>query len=105
MKVETKKLPQSEMELLMEIDAKEWDKFIIQAIQNLSRFVKIEGFRPGMAPRQIAEQKIGLGKILETAADLAVRQIYPEALRQEKIDAIGQPEINVLKIAPDNPFS
>ena len=104
MKVDIKKLPKSEIEMLIEFDAQEWGKFVDQAVQQLSKEIKVEGFRPGNAPRQLLEQKIGQGKILEQAADLAVRQGYIKAIKENNVDVIGQPEIHVLKVAQGNPF-
>lgn len=104
MKVDVKNLPKSEVELLIELDPLEWGKFVDEATRELGREVKIEGFRPGMAPKEMLAQKIGQGHILEAAADLAVRRTYPEVLEQKKIDAIGRPEVQVLKVALANPF-
>ncbi len=104
MRTEVKKLPKSEVEILVELDPTEWGKFIDEAAKDLAREVKIEGFRPGMAPKELVEQKVGQGKILEAAADLAVRRSYLKILDENKIDAIGQPQIQILKVAPANPF-
>lgn len=104
MKIELKNLPKSEMELLIELDPVEWGRFVDEAIKELGKEVKIEGFRPGMAPKEMVEQKIGQGHILEAAADLAVRRTYPKVLEEKNIDAIGRPEVQVLKVAIGNPF-
>lgn len=104
MKTEIRNLPKSEVEILIELDLQEWGKFVDEAVREMARDVKIEGFRPGMAPRLMVEQKVGQGRILEAAADLAVRRTYVEVLEDKKIDAIGRPEIRVLKVAMDNPF-
>ena len=104
MKVDIKQLPNSEIEMFIELDPKEWGDFIDEAAKELSREVKINGFRPGQAPRNLVEQKIGSGKILEKAADAAVKKTYVKIILENKIEAIGRPEIQVLKIAPDNPF-
>ncbi len=104
MKFELKNLSQSEIEILVELDPKEWGQFLDEAVKDLSRDVKIEGFRPGHAPRAILEQRIGVGKILEKAADLAVKKTYVELITENKIEAIGRPEIQVTKLAVGNPF-
>lgn len=104
MKAEIKKLPQSQVEILIKLDPTEWGKFIDEAAREFSRDVKIDGFRPGQAPRAVVEQKVGLGKILEKAADLAVKENYVKAVRDNKLDVIGRPEIQVLKPAADNLF-
>ena len=104
MKLEIKKLPQSEIEIFCELDPTEWGKFLDEAVRELSREVKIEGFRPGMAPKEMLEQKVGQGKILEAAADLAVRRTYIKIIEEHKIEVIGRPEIQILKVAMGNPF-
>jgi len=104
MKTEIKNLPKSEVEILVELDPLEWGKFVDEAARTLAREVKIEGFRPGNAPKEMVEQKIGQGHILEAAADLAVRRTYIKILEEKNIDAIGKPEVHVLKVAMGNPF-
>src|SRR3989344_1812001 len=104
MKIDIKQLPKSEVEMIIELDPLEWGKFVDEAVRTLARDVKIEGFRPGMAPKEMVEQKIGQGHILEAAADLAVRRTYPKVLQEKNIDAIGRPEVRVLKVAIGNPF-
>jgi trigger factor len=104
MKADIKNLPQSEIEILFELDPSEWGEFINEAAKELSREVKIDGFRPGQAPKNLVEQKVGLGKILEAAADLAVRQTWRDFVLEKNIEVIGAPEIQVLKVAADNPF-
>lgn len=104
MKTEIKNLPKSEVEMLIELDPIEWGRFVDEATRELGKEVKIEGFRPGMAPKEMVEQKIGQGRLLEAAADLAVRRTYPKVLEQKNIDAIGRPEVQVLKVAIGNPF-
>lgn len=104
MKVNITDFPQSEVEILFELDPIEWGEFINEARKELSNNLKIDGFRPGHAPKDVVEREIGWGKILERAADLAVKKTYINFITEKKIEAIGQPEIQVLKIAADNPF-
>lgn len=104
MKFERKNLPNSEIELQIELDPSEWGEFINEARKELSNNLKINGFRPGHAPKELAEKEIGLGKILEKAADLAVKKTYVDLITEKNIEVIGVPEIQVLKAAADNPF-
>ncbi|MBI4708659.1 MAG: trigger factor [Candidatus Portnoybacteria bacterium] len=104
MKTEIAKLPKSEIELKIEVPTEEWQEFIDEAAQEFSRDLKIEGFRPGKAPFSLVEEKIGLAKILEEAAEHCVHKCYVRAIMDKNIIAIGKPEISVTKIAKDNPF-
>lgn len=104
MKTEIKKLPKSEIELEIIVPEEEWREFIDEAAKELSKDLKIEGFRPGYAPLNLVEQKVGMAKILEHAAEHCVHKCYVNAILNNQVEAIGKPEISVTKIAKDNPF-
>lgn len=116
MKVNITKLPKSEIELKIEVPPEEWHEFVEEAAKELSRDLKIAGFRPGYVPLKLVEEKIGTAKILEQAAHHCVQKSYVRAILDNNIEAIGKPEISVLKIpapyrtegsgsgAKDNPF-
>jgi trigger factor len=101
-KSEISKLPNSEMEIKVSVPWSEWKKFIDEAVSDLSKDVKIAGFRPGKAPRNIVEQQIGTAKIMTEAAERAIKKTYAEVLEKEKIDAIGAPQAEILKLAEGN---
>ncbi len=104
MTVTKKDLPKSQIELTITISAAEFDKFLDQAAAKLSKEVNVEGFRPGKAPRSMMEQKLGAAKVFEEAVRLAIPDTFITAIEQEKIEAIGQPEIEPQKIARGNEF-
>lgn len=104
MKIEIIKLPKSEIELKIEVPIEEWQEFLDEAAKELSRDLKIEGFRPGHAPLKLVEEKIGMAKILEEAAQHCAKKCYVRAILDNNIEAIGRPEISVTKVAKDNPF-
>lgn len=105
MQIEIKKLPKSRVEISFELTAEELKPFIEKAVSNASQSVKIEGFRPGKAPRDLIEQKIGQAALYEEAAELAVRKTYVAAVLEKNLNVIGRPEIQILKLAPGNPFN
>ncbi len=105
MKIEIKKLPKSQIELDFELTAEEFAPFVEKAVSNLSQNVKIEGFRPGKAPRNLIEQKVGSAALYEEAAELAVKKTYVAAVLEKNLNVIGRPEIQILKLAPGNPFN
>ncbi|MFC1645459.1 trigger factor, partial [Patescibacteria group bacterium] len=104
MNVKKNNLEKSEIELVVSIDWKDWSSFIDQSLEEIGKEVKIEGFRPGKAPKDMIEQKVGKDFILNDAAQKAIHKTYPEILAKEKIDAIGQPKVEILKIAEGNPL-
>ena len=71
---------------------------------DISKEIKVAGFRAGKAPRDVVEKKVGSNMILEEAAQKAIQGTYPQVLDKEKIEAIGQPKAEILKIAEGNEF-
>lgn len=98
------KLPHSEIEVKVIVSWDEWKKYLDQAISELSKDVKIPGFRPGKAPKDMVEKKVGKGNILQNAAEKTIQKTYTDILVKDKIDAIGQPKAEILKLAEENDF-
>lgn len=108
MDVKQKNLGKSQVELEFELTAEEFQKHVDHALLHLKEHVKIDGFRPGQAPEKLVEEKIGNKNLLMEAGDLAVKESYSKYIRQlaeeNNLEPISQPEVQILKIAKDNPF-
>jgi len=105
MKAKLKKLPYSNVELEVEIGAEDFEIFFERAFLILSKDLEIPGFRKGKVPRNIAQSKIGQENILMEAAKLAIRESYLKIILEQKLEVISQPKVEILKLAPKNPFS
>lgn len=90
------------MEVTVTVPWKMWEKYIDQAAADYSKEIKIEGFRAGKAPRNMVEQKVGKGALLDAAAQRAVQGTYPKVVTENKIDAIGKPKAEIVKLAEGN---
>ncbi|MEK7173337.1 MAG: trigger factor family protein, partial [Patescibacteria group bacterium] len=104
MKTEIKKLAQSNIEIVGELDWQEFEVYFQKALKQITGQVKMGGFRPGKAPQSIVEEKIGDSHILEEAAEMAIHDKYHEIIHQENIEPISKPEAAILKLAKNNPF-
>ncbi len=106
MKVTRKELPKSQAELTVELSLEEFNPYIEKGAQKVSEQVKIEGFRSGKIPTEILKQKIGEMTILEEAANIAVRKTIDEVITNNTVkrQAVGQPQVNITKLAPGNDF-
>jgi len=104
MKVDFKKLPKSEMEISFEIPWEEFKPYVNKAYSILGKDVAIKGFRKGNVPQDILEKEIGQDKILEQAADLIVKDKYPQVIYRENIEPISHPDVSIIKLAKNNPF-
>ncbi|MEB3318411.1 MAG: trigger factor [Cyanobacteriota bacterium] len=63
------------------------------AVEKLSRSVKLPGFRQGKVPRSVLIQQLGPLRIRATALEDLVESVCRDALEQEKIAALGRPEL------------
>ncbi|MCX6761575.1 MAG: trigger factor [Candidatus Moranbacteria bacterium] len=90
-----KKLPKSRIEVDLTIEWKEWEKFITPAVAEISAEFKFPGFRPGKAPRNLVEQKVGKEMILSHAAEKAIGKSYSDFVVREKLAVIGSPKVEI----------
>ena len=105
MKVEKKDLEKSQIELIVELSVEEVKPYIEQGAKKLSQEVKIDGFRPGNVPYDVLKQKIGEIAILEEGARVAINKTLDDVIKNNvKGQPVGQPKIEITKIAPDNPL-
>lgn len=106
MQVNKKDLEKSQVELTIELSVEEFAPYIEKGAQKVSESVKIEGFRPGKVPYEVLKQKIGEMTILEEAAHLAINKTIDEIIDNNTIgqQPIGQPQVNITKLAPNNPL-
>ena len=85
MKTEIKKLAKSEVEIDFELTAEEFQAYIDKALANLKNHVKVDGFRKGHVPANIAEEKIGK----------EILTIYGGSVNPENIkEFLSQPNIH-----------
>ncbi len=92
------KLPQQEVEITGEITVEKMDSMRKKAIESLKKEITLPGFRKGTAPENLVIQQIGEVKILEEAGELALGEVYPDILEDEKLDPLGKPEVTITKI-------
>ncbi|MEB3216771.1 MAG: trigger factor [Nostocales cyanobacterium 94392] len=93
MKVTQEKLPASRIGIEIEITPEKTKQTYEKIIQNYAREANISGFRKGKVPRQILLQRLGKTRIKAAALEELIQNGIEEAIKQESIEAIGQPEL------------
>jgi len=93
MQISIQKLPGPKLEIKIEVSAGEFNGFYQKAIFNLGKDLEMPGFRKGKVPKEIIEKAASQEKILKEAVGLAVKESYLKAILENKIEALGQPEI------------
>ena len=99
-----KKLDGSRVEIVGNITAEVWGKYRAEAIKHINEHIAVDGFRKGLVPENILIAKVGEMAVLEEMAELALSKAYLDIIIENKIDSIGKPEIQVTKLAKDNPL-
>jgi trigger factor len=85
----------NKVRLHVAIPASEFDKAVDAAFRKLASDVKIPGFRPGKAPRQLLEARFGPDVARREALQEALPGYYADAVDAEDLDAIAPPEIDI----------
>lgn len=96
------KLPKSRVEIKSEIAADKVASYRETALKQLQARVKIDGFRDGNAPLDMIAKQVGDMAVLEEQASLAISETYPVLLTENKIEALGRPDIVISKLAEGN---
>ncbi len=100
MKVTLERLPESRVQLDIEVDQERVDKSFEAAFRRLAPRARIPGFRPGKAPRPLIEKALGRDRIMGEALDKLVPDVYNEVMATEDVDAIAQPSLDSMEMDP-----
>ena len=98
MKTDVEELSPTRVRLTVEVPFEELKPSLDQAYREVGRQVRIPGFRPGHVPRQVLDQRVGRGAVLEQAINDAVPDLYARAVREAQVSALGQPEVEITKL-------
>lgn len=92
----------SEIELEIEVSPAECAPFLEKAAFKMSQASKIEGFRPGHAPYDLIKNRFGAMAIFQEALDDIVSHFYFKVVKNENLNTVAAPKIEIIKVAPDN---
>jgi len=98
-KFEMDKIAGSKVKLKMNLPAKSFDKIVKEVAKHISETTKIDGFRKGKAPFDMIKKTVGEERLLQEGAEEAMKRNYVDYVVKEKIEVIGQPEVNFKEIA------
>ncbi|WP_080793699.1 trigger factor [Corynebacterium pacaense] len=98
MKSSVEQLSETRAKITVEVSFDDLKPEIDQAYAALAQQVQIPGFRKGKAPRQLIDARFGRGPVLEQVVNDMLPNRYAEAIEENNIKAIGQPEVEVTRI-------
>lgn len=86
-------------EITIKIEGAEWEKAIDAAFEKANKTAKIDGFRPGKAPKDVFLKKYGVESLYMEAADTAMQLAYVRMLNENKdLEIIAQPEADIKRL-------
>jgi len=99
----TERLPKSQVGMNIEVPAEVVDATYERVLSRLASRAKIEGFRPGRAPRALVEARLGPAALREEVVETMVPDVIRQALDKESIDPIDNPDVEVLELERGRP--
>jgi trigger factor len=93
MQVSIEALEGLERRMTVQIPSDRVSEAVDKKLRDLSKTVRIDGFRPGKVPLKVVQQKFG-GHIRQEVIGDVIESSYQEALIQEKVRPAGMPSID-----------
>src|SRR5437764_3098893 len=90
--VTAENLPGSQVGLTIEIPQAAVDAAYERVLSRLVQRAKIEGFRPGKAPRALVEARLGPAAVREEVIETLVPQVVSQVIEERSLDAIDTPQ-------------
>ena len=101
--VKTEPLPKSQVGMTIEVPADMVDATYEKVLNRLASRSRLEGFRPGRAPRALVEARIGPAALREEVVEAIVPEVIRQALQEKSIDPIDNPDVEVVELERGRP--
>ncbi|MCX6737616.1 MAG: trigger factor [Candidatus Parcubacteria bacterium] len=97
-----KELAKSQLEINFVLTPEDLKPYLEQALNDIARNASVAGYRPGKAPANLIKDKVDPVALLEEGAEKAIRDIWPKTAKEQQIDGVGAPKVEITKIVPNN---
>jgi trigger factor len=96
-------LPGSQVALTIEVPAAELEAAYEKTLRKLTQKVKVQGFRPGKAPRAVLEARLGAEAIREEVIEAFVPEVVNRALTESSLEPIDRPRVDLIEFERGKP--
>ncbi len=97
MKSAVETLSPTRAKLTVEVPFEELKPSLDAAYKKIAQQINVPGFRKGKVPPMVIDRQIGRGAVLDEAINDALPKIYVEALQENELEPLAQPEIDITK--------
>ena len=95
-------MEKNKLEYTIKIEGKEWEEAIDKAFVEANKKAKIDGFRPGKAPKEVFIKKYGEESLWLDAADHVLQSAYTKMLDEHKdLELVAQPDVAIKAISKE----
>lgn len=88
--------------LQFSVDKDTFAKAVSDSFRKNSGKITVPGFRKGKAPRAVVEKMYGKGYFYEDAFNAVLPGAFDEALKESKLDMVGQPDFDVVSVSDED---
>jgi trigger factor len=86
--------------LIITASAEDLEPIKQHVLGHFRKSVKVPGFRPGKAPIALIEKNIDQKTLLDEFMEHALNDLYRDAINQEKLRPVSQPQVELKKFVP-----
>jgi trigger factor len=90
--------------ITVEVPFEELKPSLDAAYQAIAKQINIPGFRKGKVPPPVIDRQVGRGAVLDEAINDALPKLYIQALQENDLQPLAQPEIDVTKLEDNSLF-
>ena len=86
-------------EIVIKVEGKEWEDALDKAFKKANAKAKIDGFRPGKAPKDVYLKHYGIESLFMEASNIAVESAYQKMVEENKgLEIAAQPVLDIRSI-------
>ena len=98
MKSAVETLSPTRAKMTVEVPFEELKASLDAAYQSIAKQINIPGFRKGKVPPPVIDRQVGRGAVLDQAINEALPQLYVQALQENDLQPLAQPEIDITRL-------
>ncbi len=98
MKSAVETLSPTRAKLTVEVPFEELKPSLDAAYKKIAQQINVPGFRRGKVPPTVIDRQVGRGAVLDEAINAVLPQKYVEALQENSLEPVAQPEIEVTRL-------